>query len=140
MAGSGYQDDSNLPDDIVRAGGSVARQKGFGPPAPSACSPHARPRTAGGRTRPDPPARPDPIVLVTGDMFVRPKWAYWLRDTIPGATEVVEIKGARLFFPDERQPNVLRRCAAIGPPTPDIRSGFQWSSRPERARVIRGIC
>jgi hypothetical protein len=30
------------------------------------------------------------------------KWAYWLRDTIPGATSVVEIDGARLFFPDER--------------------------------------
>jgi len=30
------------------------------------------------------------------------KWAYWLRDTIPGATGVAEIDGARLFFPDER--------------------------------------
>ncbi len=35
-------------------------------------------------------------------MFFRRKWAYWLRDTIPGATDVVEIDGARLFFPDER--------------------------------------
>ena len=35
-------------------------------------------------------------------MFFRRKWAYWLRDTIPGATEVVEIDGGRLFFPDER--------------------------------------
>jgi hypothetical protein len=35
-------------------------------------------------------------------MFFRPTWAYWLRDTIPGATEVVEIEGGRLFFPDER--------------------------------------
>jgi hypothetical protein len=26
----------------------------------------------------------------------------WLRDTIPGATDVVEIDGARLFFPGER--------------------------------------
>jgi len=25
----------------------------------------------------------------------------WLRDTIPGATDVVEIDGARLFFPDD---------------------------------------
>ena len=28
--------------------------------------------------------------------------AYWLRDTIRGATEVVELSGARIFSPDER--------------------------------------
>jgi len=38
----------------------------------------------------------------TGDRFFRVTWAHWLRDTIPGATEVVELDGARLFFPDER--------------------------------------
>jgi len=30
------------------------------------------------------------------------KWAYWLRDTIPGAREVVELEGAKLFLPWER--------------------------------------
>jgi pimeloyl-ACP methyl ester carboxylesterase len=45
---------------------------------------------------------PTLIVWGTGDIFFRRKWAYWLRDTIPGATDVVEIDGARLFFPDER--------------------------------------
>jgi pimeloyl-ACP methyl ester carboxylesterase len=45
---------------------------------------------------------PTLIVWGTGDMFFRTKWAYWLRDTIPGASEVVEIDGGRLFFPDER--------------------------------------
>ena len=45
---------------------------------------------------------PTLIVWGTGDMFFKPKWAYWLRDTIPGATEVIEFDGARLFFPDER--------------------------------------
>jgi pimeloyl-ACP methyl ester carboxylesterase len=45
---------------------------------------------------------PTLIVWGTGDLFFRRKWAYWLRDTIPGATEVVELDGARLFFPDER--------------------------------------
>ncbi len=38
----------------------------------------------------------------TGDISFERKWAYWLRDTIPGATEVVEMEGARLLFPDER--------------------------------------
>jgi pimeloyl-ACP methyl ester carboxylesterase len=45
-----------------------------------------------------------PALLVwgTGDTFFDVKWAYWLRDTIPGATRVVTVDGARLFFPEER--------------------------------------
>ena len=50
-----------------------------------------------------PAAGPTLIVWGTKAIFFRRKWAYWLRDTIPGATEVVEIDGGRLsFFPDER--------------------------------------
>jgi pimeloyl-ACP methyl ester carboxylesterase len=45
---------------------------------------------------------PTLIVWGTGDKFFHLKWAYWLRDTIPGASDVVEIEGGRLFFPDER--------------------------------------
>jgi pimeloyl-ACP methyl ester carboxylesterase len=45
---------------------------------------------------------PTLIVWGTDDVFFHRKWAYWLRDTIPGATEVVEIEDGRLFFPDER--------------------------------------
>jgi pimeloyl-ACP methyl ester carboxylesterase len=45
---------------------------------------------------------PTLIVWGTGDNVFRRKWAYWLRDTIPGATDVVEVDGGRLFFPDER--------------------------------------
>jgi pimeloyl-ACP methyl ester carboxylesterase len=45
---------------------------------------------------------PTLIVWGTGDKFFHRKWAYWLRDTIPGASDVVEIDGGRLFFPDER--------------------------------------
>lgn len=45
---------------------------------------------------------PTLIVWGTGDTFFDRKWAYWLRDTIPGATEVIELDNARLFFPDER--------------------------------------
>jgi pimeloyl-ACP methyl ester carboxylesterase len=44
---------------------------------------------------------PTLIVWGTDDIFFRRKWAYWLRDTIPGATKVVEVPGAKLFFPDE---------------------------------------
>lgn len=45
---------------------------------------------------------PTLIVWATGDVFFGLSWAYWLKDLIPGATGVVEVEGARLFFPDER--------------------------------------
>jgi len=45
-----------------------------------------------------------PTLIVWGlqDFFFDKKWAYWLRDTIPGAREVVEVDDARLFFPEDR--------------------------------------
>jgi hypothetical protein len=45
---------------------------------------------------------PTLIVWGTGDAFFDLKWAYWLRGLIPSAREVVEIAGAKLFFPHER--------------------------------------
>jgi pimeloyl-ACP methyl ester carboxylesterase len=45
---------------------------------------------------------PTLIVWGTGDIFFEVDWAYWLRDAIPGAEDVVEIDGGKLFFPDER--------------------------------------
>jgi pimeloyl-ACP methyl ester carboxylesterase len=45
-----------------------------------------------------------PTLIVWGlrDIFFEKKWAYWLKDTIPGARRVVEIEDARLFFPEDR--------------------------------------
>lgn len=101
--GSGYQDLANLPDDVARAWleplfgtGESARQ----------FQRLLRALRARDLLAAEPAlARlqvPTLIVWGTGDNFFRPKWAYWLRDTIPGATSVVEIDGGRLFFPDER--------------------------------------
>lgn len=45
---------------------------------------------------------PTQIVWGTGDVFFPSKWAYWLKETIPGVTRIVEAPGARLFFPEER--------------------------------------
>lgn len=45
---------------------------------------------------------PTLVVWGTDDIFFPVKWAYWLRDTIPGCQNVVEVAGARLFFPEER--------------------------------------
>jgi len=101
--GLGYQDIESLPEDLARfwletqfATPELARQN-----QRIMTSLHARDLLA------IEPALarlqvPTLIVWGTGDIFFRRKWAYWLRDTIPGATEVVELAGARLFFPDER--------------------------------------
>jgi pimeloyl-ACP methyl ester carboxylesterase len=102
--GSGYQDVRTLPDDVVRAW----LEPVLGTPEAArefqrliVATQRARDLRAVGPTL----ARlqvPTLIVWGTGDVTFRRKWAYRLRDTIPGATDVVEIDGARLFFPDER--------------------------------------
>ena len=54
---------------------------------------------------------PTLIAWATDDIYFPVKWAYWLVETIPGAKPVLEFKGARLFFPEERSEefnNVLR--------------------------------
>jgi pimeloyl-ACP methyl ester carboxylesterase len=45
---------------------------------------------------------PTLIVWGTADDLFPVKWAYWLRGAIPGARQVVELEGAKLFFPWER--------------------------------------
>jgi pimeloyl-ACP methyl ester carboxylesterase len=59
---------------------------------------------------------PTLIVWGTGDRFFDVELAYWLRDAIPGATEVVEIEGGALFWPGERGeelvPHLRRHWAA----------------------------
>jgi pimeloyl-ACP methyl ester carboxylesterase len=63
---------------------------------------------------------PTLVVWGTGDELFDLRWAYWLRDTIPGVTEVVEIAGAKVLFPDERAaelvPHLQRHWAAAERP------------------------
>ena len=42
------------------------------------------------------------------DIFFDRKWAYWLKETIPGARDVIEVDDARLFFPEDR-PDALAK-------------------------------
>jgi pimeloyl-ACP methyl ester carboxylesterase len=50
-----------------------------------------------------------PTLIVWGlkDFFFDKKWAYWLKDTIPGAKRVVEVEDARLFFPEDRPDSLV---------------------------------
>jgi pimeloyl-ACP methyl ester carboxylesterase len=45
---------------------------------------------------------PTLIVWGTDDVYFDVKWSRWLADTIPGVRRRVELKGARIFFPEER--------------------------------------
>jgi pimeloyl-ACP methyl ester carboxylesterase len=119
LFGSVYQDIASLPEDIARAWleplvgtGESARQF-----QRLMTSLHARDLLA---VEPALARLQVPTLIVwgTGDRTFRLKWAYWLRDTIPGATEVVEIDGGRLFFPDERADEL----------TPALRR--HWDARP----------
>ena len=50
---------------------------------------------------------PTLVVWGTGDTFFDVSWAYWLRDTIPGATRVITVDDARLLFPEERPMDLI---------------------------------
>ena len=71
---------------------------------------------------------PTLVVWGTGDVFFGVEWAYWLRDTIPGCERVVEVEGAKLFFPEERPDD-------LAPLLLDL-----WLSRPRSdGRPLRGV-
>jgi pimeloyl-ACP methyl ester carboxylesterase len=45
---------------------------------------------------------PTLIVWGTDDVYFDVQWSHWLAETIPGTRRRVELKGARIFFPEER--------------------------------------
>jgi pimeloyl-ACP methyl ester carboxylesterase len=42
------------------------------------------------------------IAWGTDDIFFDLKWSHWLENTIPGSRRRMELKGGRIFFPEER--------------------------------------
>lgn len=103
LYGSGYQDVTVLPDDVIEAWvtanwGTPERAKLFQrwiaslrPDDLLAVEPELRRLQA-----------PTLVAWGDDDVFFKPKWARWLVETIPGAGEVTWIEGGRLFHPDER--------------------------------------
>ena len=55
--------------------------------------------------------RPTLLAWGTDDVFFEMARAEWLRDTIPGADEIVPIEGGKLFYPDERGPELAAHLA-----------------------------
>jgi pimeloyl-ACP methyl ester carboxylesterase len=101
--GSGYEHPEQVPEEVWRAyltpiGGTLERARDFertlaalDPAEMDAVSQPLRALDA-----------PTLLVWGTGDAAFGIKWAYFLRDIIPGAREVVEVDGAKVFFPEER--------------------------------------
>ncbi len=73
---------------------------------------------------------PTLIVWGTGDVFFELSWAYWLKDLLPGADDVVEVNGGRLFFPDERPCELLGALRAHW-------TGLDYRHRESGARAWR---
>jgi pimeloyl-ACP methyl ester carboxylesterase len=101
--GAGYEHPEQIPDEVWRAnltpiGGTIERARDFerllaalDPADLDAVSEPLRALDA-----------PTLLVWGTGDAAFGVKWAYQLRDMIRGAREVIEVDGAKVFFPEER--------------------------------------
>jgi pimeloyl-ACP methyl ester carboxylesterase len=103
MLDAAYQDPARLPDDVARAWiepvlGTREAARSYQRLFRSLRGRDLRAAGPGLARL----AVPTVIVWGTGDTIFPVKWAYRLRDTIAGVTDVVEVDGGRLFFPDER--------------------------------------
>lgn len=59
---------------------------------------------------------PTLIVWGTDDVYFDVKWSHWLADNIPGTRRRVELKGARVFFPEERWEEFDKQLRAFWQP------------------------
>ncbi|MGP3947728.1 alpha/beta fold hydrolase [Streptomyces sp. 7N604] len=100
---TGYQKPMSLPDDVVtdyvrpifgNRAGTLFMERLLASMAPDQLS----------DIREQLSACEVPTLLVwgTGDFFFKLEWARWLQRLIPGATDIVEVPGGRLFYVDER--------------------------------------
>ena len=64
---------------------------------------------------------PTLIVWGTADPFFCVEWAHWLHRTIPGARKVIELEGAKLFFPEERPDELASALLEHWRATADVR-------------------
>lgn len=104
----GYQEPSRVPEEVWRAfytpaGGTLERALEF-ERVLAALDPADLSAAQGGLAALTVPTL---IVWGTGDETFGVKWAQQLRSLIPGARDVIEIDGAKLFFPDERPADLV---------------------------------
>jgi pimeloyl-ACP methyl ester carboxylesterase len=117
--GAGYERPQDLPDEVLQAYLAPFAESDLRASELQRCVAQLEP---GPLLAVEPQLKeletPTLLVWGTADPFFDLSWARWLRDTIPGVTEIVEIEGARLFFPDERAadlvPHLRRHWEATG--------------------------
>jgi pimeloyl-ACP methyl ester carboxylesterase len=115
--GSGYERPQDLPDEVLHAYLAPLADTDLRAKELERCVAQIEPAPLLA-VEPQLKELDTPTLLVwgTGDPFFDLTRARWLRDTIPGVTEIVEIEGAKLFFPDERAdelvPHLLRHWHA----------------------------
>jgi pimeloyl-ACP methyl ester carboxylesterase len=108
LANAGYENPEQVPLDVWQEyatgiASSVDRARGFERLIASIDA--ADIEAAGGQLR----TLQAPTLLVwgTADSNFPVKWAYHLRDMIPGARDVIELDGAKMFFPEERPGDLI---------------------------------
>jgi len=106
--GSGYEHPEQVPEEVWEAylvpiGGTAERARAFeraiaalDPVQMDAIAEPLRALTA-----------PTQLVWGTGDTTFGITWAHHLRDIIPGAQGIVEVDGAKVFFPEERPADLI---------------------------------
>ena len=100
---SGYEDPARIPGEVWGAyfapiGGTIDRARAFERML-AALDPAELSAASAGLATLDVPTL---LVWGTGDATFGIKWAYQLRELIPGARDVIEVEGAKIFFPEER--------------------------------------
>ena len=66
---------------------------------------------------------PTLIVWGTDDVYFDVKWSHWLADNIPGTRRRIELKDARIFFPEERAAEFNQELRAHWMNTEQTRAG-----------------
>jgi pimeloyl-ACP methyl ester carboxylesterase len=112
--GAGYQHPEEIPGEVVQdylsaAGGTIERARDF-ERLLAALDPADLESVSDALRTLDVPTL---LVWGTGDAVFGIKWAYQLRDLIPGAREVIEVDGARVFFPEERPGDLVPHLRAF---------------------------
>ena len=100
---TGYEHPGEVPDEVWRnyltpVGGTIERARLFERML-AALDPAELAAVSGRLGRLDVPVL---LIWGTAEEALGVEWAYRLRDLIPGAREVVEVDGGKLFFPEER--------------------------------------
>jgi pimeloyl-ACP methyl ester carboxylesterase len=106
--GSGYERPEELPDEVLHAYLAPFAESDLRARELERCVAQLEPEPLLA-VEPQLKELDTPTLLVwgTADPFFDLSWARWLRDTIPGVTGIVEIEGAKLFFPDERAADLI---------------------------------